>query len=480
MLHAGARTAAIALMLAGCRSSTPVVARPSPESIWRYEVVASRGAEMLEVDATFPVGSADRLVVDGGAEVYVDGVTVDAPSSARAVSFSGKGFDVPECRAGCRLHWRVRLREAALAFDEVESAAIRGETVVAAPSVFLLRPAIAPEGARYRLHVRTAGDLSFVTGVFPVDGSNDTYEAFAHDLVDCPFSAFGPLRLHTLDVDDAHVTVAIPPGLALGDAALLRWTQGAARAIGGYYGRFPIPHALVLLVATGGDGVGFGQASGGGGATILARLGVDTSQAELDTDWVLPHEMVHLAMPYMQRRHHWFEEGLATYIEPIARARAGQLSIDGVWKPFLEMMHHGLPVEGDEGLDGTRRWGRIYWGGAIFCLLADVRIREQTGNARSLDVALRAIVDEGANISVRWDLRQALEAGDRATGTHVLTALHDELGSKAVPIDLGGTFKRLGVSIAGDRVAYDDQAELAVIRRAIDGSAAVAPSAAPK
>jgi hypothetical protein len=40
----------------------------------------------------------------------------------------------------------------------------------------------------------------------------------------------------------------------------------------------------------------------------------------------------------------------------------------------------GEPGPGDGGLDDTDSWGRTYWGGALFCLLADVRFRERTGN----------------------------------------------------------------------------------------------------
>ena len=46
----------------------------------------------------------------------------------------------------------------------------------------------------------------------------------------------------------------------------------------------------------------------------------------------------------------------------------------------MKSMPFGLPKEGDKGLDYTHTWGRTYWGGAIFCLLADIEIRQQTNN----------------------------------------------------------------------------------------------------
>ena len=41
----------------------------------------------------------------------------------------------------------------------------------------------------------------------------------------------------------------------------------------------------------------------------------------------MTHEMVHLAFPSVAREHHWIEEGITTYVEPIARAETGELAV---------------------------------------------------------------------------------------------------------------------------------------------------------
>ncbi len=51
----------------------------------------------------------------------------------------------------------------------------------------------------------------------------------------------------------------------------------------------------------------------------------------------MTHEMVHLSIPSMQRRHHWFEEGVATYVEPIARVQSGQLHTAKIWADLAEL-----------------------------------------------------------------------------------------------------------------------------------------------
>ena len=201
----------------------------------------------------------------------------------------------------------------------------------------------------------------------------------------------------------------------------------------GYYGRFPSERTLLLVVPNDGEGFGYGKALGNGGASILLPIGEHTSRAKLADDWVLVHEMVHVGFPSLDRRHLWLEEGLATYIEPIARARIGRLSAETVWGGLVRGLPNGLPMAGDEGLDTTHTWGRTYWGGALFCLLADLDIRERTQNKKSLDDALRAIVAEGGTIAVRWELGRVLEVGDKATGRPGPARALRQNGTRPVP-----------------------------------------------
>src|SRR5258708_33685141 len=117
------------------------------------------------------------------------------------------------------------------------------------------------------------------------------------------------------------------------------------------------------------------------------------------------------AFPLHAWRYEWVEDGLDTYVEPIARAQAGQLSEEKVWGDMVEGLPQGLPAAGDQGLDHTHTWGRTYWGGAMFFLLADVKVREQTANHFGLQDALRAILNHGGNNEANWEIRHTLEIG---------------------------------------------------------------------
>src|SRR5262249_32477727 len=122
-----------------------------------------------------------------------------------------------------------------------------------------------------------------------------------------------------------------------------------------------------------------------------------------------------------------------------------------------------------------------YWGGAVFCLLADVGIREKTGNRKSLDDALRGIVKAGGNVAVSWPIEHALDAGDKAVGVPVLRDLYEKMGRAPMDVDLKDLWKKLGVSSAEGRVVYDDRAPEAAIRKGItDGNGPKAQSAGSK
>jgi hypothetical protein len=203
------------------------------------------------------------------------------------------------------------------------------------------------------------------------------------------------------------------------------------------------------------------------GGRITIRVGSDTSPSELASDWMLTHEMVHLAFPSVDEKHHWIEEGIATYVEPIARIRVGDLTADQMWLDLVRDMPQGLPQVGDRGLDHTHTWGRTYWGGALFCLLADVEIRRQTNNAQGLEHALRGILEADGDIRREWDLEEALRVGDRAVGVSVLQPLYRRMKDKPVSVDLATLWSQLGVQSDGARVRFDDSATLAAIRRAI-------------
>jgi hypothetical protein len=269
----------------------------------------------------------------------------------------------------------------------------------------------------------------------------------------------------TLQAGGATIQIDMDASLPVPRSDAVEWVRRAAVAVTGYLGRFPVKHLLITVRGGGDQPVGEGVTYGN--SRINVRLGPSATAADLRQDWVMTHEMFHLAFPTLDDRYLWMMEGLSDYLEPVARARAGQLAAQDVWREFVEGLPQGLPAAGDRGLDNTRTRERIYWGGNLYWLLADVRIRARTDNRHSVDDAIRAILAAGGDGGANWALNQVLTAGDQATGTTVLKDLHDELGPKPGNIDLDALWKQLGVKYRNGDISFDDTAPWAKIRASI-------------
>jgi hypothetical protein len=270
----------------------------------------------------------------------------------------------------------------------------------------------------------------------------------------------------------ATIQVTFAPGnLDAGREAVLAWITNAANAVAEYFGRLPVEQARILVrPAEGRAGVFRGTTFGGVHAFTRISVGQGTTEKQFADDWMMTHELIHMAFPDLSGRsdeHRWMEEGMATYIEPIARAQIGRMTPERVWGDFERDMPQGLPQAGDRGLDRTPTWGRTYWGGALFWLLADVEIREATHNRKGLQDAMHGILAAGGNITEDWPIERVIEVGDKATGTTVLTDLYAQMKVAAVHTDLDELWRRLGVQVKDGAVTFEDRAPLADIRKAI-------------
>jgi hypothetical protein len=390
------------------------------ESLWRYDVTLSRPGQ-LDVEAWLPAG---KMVHDSAFEV----------------------LHVACANGTCHVRYRVHLD------DEVTS-----------PGEWLLRPPGTPD--RVRVHLAAAEGLHAATGMTPApDGAPSTYEC--RGFPDSVFSIFGRFELEVVEEGGARIEVAMTGiGTAIGRDRVREWVRRAARSVTAYFGRVPMKHVLLIVRLTRGAGIGGGTTMGGGGGAVMISAGADTTRETFNDDWMLTHEFVHLAFPDQQRQHHWIEEGIATYVEPIARSQAGIYPPARIWHDLTDGLPKGEPGAFDRGLDHTHTWGRTYWGGALFCFVADVEIRRRTSGRRGLQDALRGILNAGGTIDQEWALPRALAAGDAATGTKVLEELYAAMKDDPHPVELQPLFARLGVKPDG---TLTDEAPEAALRRAIE------------
>jgi hypothetical protein len=292
--------------------------------------------------------------------------------------------------------------------------------------------------------------------------------AIAHLALGAPPALAAPVTANDITVDGAAIHIEFEPGAFRdGGEAVRGWIRRSANIVTGYYGRFPTTRVTVRVIAEAGDGVHGGKSFANPDAFIRVQLGREVTEAQLLADWVLVHEMTHLALPDTGETHAWLSEGLATYVEGVARVQAGNRSEADVWSEEIRQMPRGMPQPDDRGLDHTHTWGRTYWGGAMFCLLADVEIRKQSHNRFGLQDALRAVARASGGLAADWPIERVLRTGDGAVGTTTLEDLYAQMKDRPVTPDLMRLWQQLGIQPEGSSVRLSDSAPLADVRRAI-------------
>jgi hypothetical protein len=252
-----------------------------------------------------------------------------------------------------------------------------------------------------------------------------------------------------------------------GTEPLLQWIKRSLGIVSAYYGAFPTQSLRIQVVPENGGGVRSGKTWGYHGGFIRVQVGRDVTEAQLMDDWVLVHEMTHLALPDVGDDQSWFSEGLAVYVEGIAREQAGNRTQQDVFAEQMKQMPRGMPQPGDQGLDHTHTWGRTYWGGAMFCFLADVEIHRRTGNRLGLQDAMRAVLKASGGLMADWPISRVFATADAATGTKVFEELYAQMKDSPVSPDLHDLWAKLGVVSDGATVTLRDDAPLSDVRRSI-------------
>src|SRR3984885_13943383 len=120
----------------------------------------------------------------------------------------------------------------------------------------------------------------------------------------------------SMSIGGAAINVEIEAGdLSVSPSQVSEWVRRSACAVTEYYAGFPVRSVDVKIVPIDeGKGVLFGRTVLVD-QTLVIRVGLPrfATESSLRDDWVMTHEMVHLAFPSVPDDHHWIEEGIATY-----------------------------------------------------------------------------------------------------------------------------------------------------------------------
>jgi hypothetical protein len=446
---------------------------------WTYEVEApTAGSRLVTVEATFDGAHTERLAIPRDSLPWIKQMKVRAGDTFRAVERRGNEWFERSCNWRCTVRYKIDLGELANACgDEVDCARRVGDATLSPALAWLVHP-VPRTDVPVKVRVRTQDGAQFASGMNAADSSGSTFTFRSFDLDEGSFTAFGPMRRFHVDVpgkssSKARIDVAVlgDAHYAMPDATIRSWIEESANVTVPLFGRFPVDRMTLFVVpAKGEEEVIFGKVLSLAGASVVLVVGDQMPPSAQHKDWVLVHELFHLGFPTFRGEGRWLGEGLATYYEPILRARAGWTTEAEVFHQFARNMPRGQGPRGlNAGLSARDDLDTIYWGGALFCLAADVRIREETRGKKALDDVLRAALDRGGDATRVWTVRDVVSLGDAVTGTSVLSEMYERHAARGERIDLDSLMASLGV--VQDGRAADDSRPLAWIRRAIiDGT----------
>jgi len=464
---------------AGCRTQSQdrgASQQPLPRR-WHYTVEVD--AELTRLDATVCFEGPSALELRAGKDEAASHLTY-----ARWLS-PGSVHRLPVVDGRIQLDRGVDNACVAYGIDLSENASLGasvrrvGRDVLASPNAWLWRPQRRAADSEASLKLALGAGLR---ASVPWPRQGELYvlsgESFRFD----SYAAFGRFEPLVVERHAARLEVALLDGkVAIDGPAIARWLSRTVDITSGVDGTFPCPRAQILIVPSGssGDPVQFGTVARGGAGSVILFMSSDAKEADLTADWVLPHELSHLLLPYVQREEAWLPEGFATYYQEVLRARAGvrseQATLEDLWGALTSAREEGTGRSmGDESraMYSTYAFRAVYWGGAAYFLMADAELRRRSQGAMSLDRVIAKLRQRPDRETKTWQARELLEELDRLAGMPVFVALSEVSLARRFP-DYEPLLEAMGVRDGGHTL--DDGAPLAKVRHAIFGRAQSVP-----
>ena len=455
----------VASLLAALTLPAPLPAAAAAPPLCRYTVAATGEPGDLELDVTAEcTASISALTFASADRAHVRDVRDLAGNPAAE---AGRGWHTN----GGGLRYTVDLAQRVQAGRGSRDTVLTEDTLVAPLHTWLGRPVPARAESSLQVTIRTPAGLQALHALTPLPGGGaDTFTLDTGGLSFAGYSAFStrPAAIVTVPGRDGNAVPilvhAATSGFALGETALANWVRYFAEVSAAYWQGFPVSRLLVLVLPGGaGDNVSFGRVRSGGGATLQVVVGRNASLETLyRQDWILTHELLHLAQPFLPRDGVWLMEGMATYVEPLLRHYTGLYSADQVWAEWLRGMSTGAIGLSTQGLSR----GNPYWTGALAFLATHVAIVQHSDSAKSIADCLRAALSAAGNATVRAETTQLIHACDAAIG---MSALADfvQKHEKPAEFNLSLIWDALGIQADHDAIIYEHNLSAKALRQSI-------------
>ncbi|GMR16956.1 MAG: hypothetical protein BMS9Abin32_002 [Gammaproteobacteria bacterium] len=437
-----------------------------------YTVTVDDSLSRLFVEARFGAVIDAVTARSGKAGKYL--IDVRGCNDSRRIRMRNRRMMLPDAGSTC-LNYTVDLAGAAAEYHS--SRMLAAGNIVVSPSLWLWRPEISSTST-LRIHFRLPDGVA-VSTPWPADGARpDTFRLGKSPQSSAAPVVFGDFYYEEIAVPGSRLQVAMLNGKdPLNHAAIARWLRAAATDVSLAYGRFPNPSPQVVVVPVGDErsnsAVPFGRVIRDGGETVELFVNQHMPLEAFLNDWTATHEFSHLMLPYVDRKHRWISEGFAQYYQNVLLARSGTYTDLQAWQKLYEGFERGRrshpelsPNEAaDRGVKNALM--KVYWSGAAFALLADVRLREQSAGRESLDAVLGRFQACCLPSKRIWSGPELFSRLDTLTDTPVFMALYRRYADTAGFPDASVILQRLGLSVANGKVRSRRSAELQEVRQSI-------------
>ena len=250
--------------------------------------------------------------------------------------------------------------------------------------------------------------------------------------------AFGNIHINAIPVGDKTLHATFIGLTKQTDVARFSdWIEEAADAVAQLYDHFPIDHAQILVYPIGKrrEAVPWAEVQRAGSPAVHLFIDETRPTQEFRDDWTLIHELSHLLAPRIDYRDRWLSEGLASYYQNVAKARAGMLSADQAWNKLKAGFAKGRRAQ-QGSLRASRSTKHLYWGGAAYYLLADARLRDLP-QPQTLDAVLGKLYACCLPSNRLWSAESFAAKLDQLSGTRIFSdLLHEEAQRQRFPISV--------------------------------------------
>lgn len=274
------------------------------------------------------------------------------------------------------------------------------------------------------------------------------------------------------------LTLQISPDFTAGQREIvLQWLELLSDSLLQVYGRWPRQQWQISVSpasAASGDPIPWAQVHRGDYDTVEFFTTPQATLEQLTHNWTGYHELAHLLIPYRGWGDSWFSEGLASFYQNILQARTGILSEQQAWQNLYQGFLRGRAESAFDGQplgavsDAMRERGgfmRVYWSGAWYFLVADIRLRQQSGGTMTLDHALEKLNDCCAD--ARLSVPQMVSKLDELNGVLLFQPLYHELKNSTGMPAFESIFASLGITVDTGKVLLQARGPGAALREQI-------------